>query len=72
MKRYDHNSYSMDEKADGDWVEHFEAAAEIATLKAGIAEMRAALIRHYDQEWDIGDGISDDDKVKFLIGQVPK
>ena len=43
MKRYDHNCYSMDEKPDGDWVEHWEARDAITQRDCRIARLEHEL-----------------------------
>lgn len=39
---------------------------------ARTAELEAALIHEYNEEWDVGDGITDEAKVQFLIDRIPK
>lgn len=48
------------------------AFAEVEKRDARIVQLEAALIHQYNEEWDVGDGITDAEKIEFLINQVTK
>lgn len=44
----------------------------VQPLKARILLLESALVHEYNEEWDVGDGITDAEKVQFLIDRIPK
>jgi len=44
----------------------------VEPLARRVALLEAALIHEYNEEWNVGDGITDEAKVQFLIDRIPK
>jgi len=50
----------------------FQHAGLVAALVDRVADLESALIHEYNEEWDVGDSITDEAKVQFLIDRIPK